>query len=121
MLYDRAKGLPKGSSGIYQKPPGSTPDLQWEATKAEYKASNPPDHMGYWYCVIGGGALTDGKQDALGGLPLNLDHNISRVRDSTRKYDVSNLNPMCPGHNRGKGSRTIEEYRASNPKKRCTI
>lgn len=96
-------------------------DMEWEQTKNDWKDENPPDHMGYWYCVIGYGALTDGRRDALGGLPLNLDHDISRVRDGTRRYDHDNLNPMCPRHNREKGSRSLYEYRQSNPKKRCGI
>lgn len=121
MSYDNTPTFSTGSDGRDSKRPANAIDMEWEATKARYKVANPADHMGYWYCVIGYGALTDGRQDALGGLPLNLDHDISRVRDSTKKYDIGNLNPMCPYHNRGKGSRSLEEYRRSNPRKRCGI
>ena len=47
-------------------------DPEWEKAKDEWKAANPADHAGYWYCVIGGGALSDGRADAVGGLPFNL-------------------------------------------------
>lgn len=94
-------------------------ELEWVETSKQWKIENLPDHDGYWYCKVGGGALTDGKQDALGGLPFNLCHDIARARDNTKKHDFANLYPGCPYHNRDQGSRSLAEYRESNPRKRC--
>lgn len=96
-------------------------DPEWEKAKEDWKRSNPPDHAGYYYCVIGGGALTDGSGDSIGGLPFNLGHNRSRARNPAEKYDTSDHSPICPYHNRGQGSMTFAEYRAKNPSKRCRI
>ena len=96
-------------------------DQEWEKAKDKWKAANPADHAGYWYCVIGGGALSDGRTDAVGGLPFNLGHDISRARNSAIKYDTTRHKPICPKHNRGQGSMTFEQYRAKNPSKRCGI
>lgn len=94
-------------------------EKQWLQTIKEWKAANPPDHAGYWYCRMGGGSLTDGRQDAMGGLSLNLCHDISRVRDKTQRYRLSNIFAGCSRHNRQQGSQSFKEYLATNPHKRC--
>lgn len=96
-------------------------DSKWKETSNEWKRNNPATHEGYWFCIVGGYALTDGNQDAVGGLRLNLDHNDSRARRPDRKYDLSNLNPICSKHNREKGSQSLTEYLETNPNKRCGI
>jgi hypothetical protein len=92
---------------------------EWIATSKEWKKQNPPDYQGYWYCKIGGAALTDGKHDTAGGLQLNLCHDVSRARDSTLANDLNNIFPGCQAHNKDQGSRTYNEYMATNPVVRC--
>ena len=94
-------------------------DSEWDKVQAAWKLENPPDHAGYWYCFIGGGALSDGQHDAMGGYTFNLGHDISRARSSAQKYDTTRCKPVCPFHNRQQGSLTFDEFRAKNPSKRC--
>lgn len=96
-------------------------DPEWDKAQSEWKDNHPPDHAGYWYCTIGGGALSDGKRYAMGGYTFNLGHDTSRARSSATKYDTSKCEPICPKHNREQGSMTFEEYRDTNPSKRCGI
>lgn len=92
---------------------------QWIVTSKEWKILNPPDHQGYWYCKVGGAALTDSKQDSIGGLKLNLCHDVSRARDSTLSNDLYNIFPGCQTHNRGQGSMTLLEYLATDYIRHC--
>ena len=85
--------------------------LLWKKTRDEWIKQNPPNHAGQWYCIIGGGYLT--KET------LTLDHDTPRSRDPSRRYDLSNLQPMCWKHNGEKGSRTLQQYLATNPSRRC--
>lgn len=94
-------------------------DEEWIKTSDEWKENNPADFDGYRYCIVGGGALSDGKGDALGGLQFNLGHNYSRAREPGRKYDQTNLYAICPRHNREQGSMSLKEYSDTNPSKRC--
>ena len=94
-------------------------EKQWAKAVAEWKNSHPPDFAGYWYCVIGGAALTDGQQDSLGGLQFNLGHDISRSRDPGSRLDTTRHRPICPKHNREQGSLSFAEYRAKKPSLRC--
>lgn len=83
----------------------------WKEARDEWIKNNRPSHEGYWYCVIGGGYLTEHT--------LTVDHDNSRSRDPAKRYDQSNLQPMCAKHNREKGSRTTRQYRDSKPSLRC--
>lgn len=94
-------------------------DREWVKTTNEWKKLNPPSHEGYYFCVVGHSALSDGKSDTIGGLQFNLDHDDSRARRPDRKYDLTNLNPICPRHNREKGSRTLKQYLDSKPSLKC--
>jgi 5-methylcytosine-specific restriction endonuclease McrA len=42
---------------------------------------------------------------------ITLDHVISRSRDSTKRFDLSNLRPACFYCNDKKGSKTLEQVR----------
>lgn len=84
---------------------------KWAKTRKEWIKRNPPNHQGYWYCVIGGKALDKYE--------MTLDHAIPRGRAPHLRHDLSNLNPMCQKHNFLKGSKSLEEYRAKNPSKKC--
>lgn len=84
---------------------------EWQETRKQWILENPADHSGYWYCVVGGGYLDSDM--------LQLDHDISRSRDTTKRNDLANLNPMCGKHNTLKGSKTLQEFRDSKPSLRC--
>ena len=96
-----------------------TSRAKWNRTVREWKEDNPPDFDLYWYCKVGGGALSDGR--AFGGLQLNLCHDISRARDKTKKYSIDNIYAGCPKHNRGQGSMSLDEYLSTNPDLNCGI
>lgn len=83
----------------------------WTVTRKKWIKKNPPSHEGYWYCVVGGGHLTQ--------YTMTLDHDISRSRNPKLRYKLDNLNPMCSWHNNDKGSRSLAEYLATNPSRRC--
>lgn len=84
---------------------------KWAKTRAEWIKRNPPNHQGHWYCVVGGKALDKYE--------MTLDHAIPRGRAPHLRHDLANLNPMCYFHNSDKGSKSLEEYRAKNPSKKC--
>jgi len=96
-------------------------EKEWAKAVSNWKIEHPPDFAGYWYCVIGGGALADGKSDTFNALPFNLGHNESRARNRARRLDTSDHRPICPKHNRGQGSQTFAEYRKKSPSLRCGI
>lgn len=93
---------------------------KWSRTRKQWIIDHPEDFNGFWYCVVGGGALTvDRERLDYGALWLTLDHDISRSRDPSKKHDDSNLKPMCNFHNVNKGSRSLREYLQSKPRLRC--
>ena len=92
---------------------------QWARTTRLWKKLNPADFDGYYYCRVGGGALTDKASGW--GLPFNLCHDIARARDVSKKHSLDNLYPGCPKHNREQGSLSLEEYLETNPDLHCGI
>ena len=94
-------------------------EREWIEAARLWKIANPPDFTGYWYCFIGGGALSDGQSDTMGGLRFNLGHDESRTRNRAKRLHTNKCRPICPYHNRGQGSRTFKEYKATDPRKRC--
>lgn len=92
---------------------------QWDKTSEDWKKVNPPDFQGYWYCKIGGAALVDGKSNTVGGLRLNLCHNIARSRDSTQSFNLDNIFPGCQFHNKLQGSKSLKEFLDSKPNLNC--
>lgn len=87
------------------------------ATSSLWKKLNPPDHSGYWYCLIGGAALSD-KQDS-GVLQINVCHKLSKARRKDLQEDQNNLFPGCQAHNKEQGSRSLEEYLEGPHQIRC--
>lgn len=81
---------------------------KWDKAKITWFELNPPDEYGMWYCIVGGSGLT--RDSSYSTYLLNIDHDISRARDSTKVDEQSNLNPICPKHNRLKGSKSLIEY-----------
>lgn len=95
-------------------------ERQWQKTRKKWIRENPPPYGGYWYCVVGGRALTDNTELLdYGALPLTLDHDIARSRDPSKRHDLTNLNEMCAYHNGKKGSRSLKQYLATKPDKQC--
>lgn len=84
---------------------------EWSKTRKRWIKDHPPTHEGYWFCVVGFKAL---DKDS-----LTLDHDVSRSRDPSLRHEGENLNPMCGYHNYLKGSKTLEEFLASKPDRRC--
>ena len=89
----------------------------WNLFIPEWKTANPPDFDGYWFCKIGGSALSDGRAE--GGYRLNIGHDISRIRDSTKITDLNNTFPICQKHNRLQSSMSLNEFLETNPDLRC--
>ena len=93
---------------------------RWSKTKKQWIKDNPPSYGDYWYCIIGGRALTDDLERLdYGALPLTLDHDLPRSRAPGRRHDLDNLNPMCEYHNGDKGSKSLDQYLHSDYTKGC--
>jgi hypothetical protein len=91
--------------------------IQWKVTSKEWKQQNPSDKDGFWYCLIGGGRLSDKSSD--NAYRLNLCHDKSRARHPSLSNELSNIFPGCPRHNSEQGSRDLDEYLASDHKISC--
>jgi len=91
----------------------------WYAAAAEWKKQNPPDFYGYRYCKVGGAPLDDKDNEEYGVYRLNLCHDKSRARFPSLATDLNNIFAGCPRHNREQGSRSLDEYLASNYTKSC--
>lgn len=85
---------------------------KWNETSKLWKQANPPDSNGFWYCRVGGSALTD-KRD-IEAFRLNICHDQSRARRPDMAFDLENLFPGCQKHNKEQGSLSLEEYLASS-------
>lgn len=81
--------------------------IKWRETSKEWKKLNPPNEYGYWHCKVGGALLSD-KQDEV--LRLNLCHDKSRARHPSLAFELSNIFPGCPRHNKEQGSKDLDEY-----------
>ena len=88
-------------------------NARWARTQKRWKRENPPPNGETWTCIIGGASLTDNPMAYPYALPFTLDHDIPRSRDPKLRHELSNLHPMCAYHNGDKGSRSLEQYRAS--------
>lgn len=90
---------------------------QWNKTSKLWKQTNPPDSRGFWYCRVGGAALTDKKD--VEALRLNICHIESRARRPDLAFNLDNLFAGCPLHNKEQGSRSLKEYLASSHSPFC--
>lgn len=122
------KPIPKVSAKRLANPPAPKPKkpinkvgkkaIAWAQTSKEWKKQNPPDRWtGFWYCKIGGAALSD-KSDSE-ALRLNLCHDKSRARHPELANELTNIFPGCQRHNKEQGSRSFDEYIASRPTPFC--
>ena len=92
----------------------------WLKVRKQWIKLHPPEYGGYWYCVVGGGALTDDTSNLdYGAKLLTIDHDIPRSRAPHLVFEFDNLKPMCAYHNQDKGSKSLRQYLASKPDKRC--
>jgi len=91
----------------------------WDKDRAAWvKATNTGNDT--WRCIIGGGRLTNNKLlMEYGYLPLEVDHEISRTRDPSKRREQSNFGSICNKHNSGKGSMTKEQYLSTSPDLQC--
>lgn len=85
---------------------------KWVETRHEWLKKNA-NNSNTWTCVVGGGLLVIDT--------VTLDHDLSRSRRPDLRFDHDNLKPMCLFHNTDKGSRSLEEYLASQPDMKCKI
>lgn len=69
---------------------------EWVKTRRAWVKANPPNHEGYYVCGICGRWV---KEDE-----FELDHKVSRTRDPSRRFDLTNLQPTHSSCNRAKGS-----------------
>lgn len=79
------------------------------ATTAAWYEANPPDKNGNWHCYISKHPLCP---KLLTRETIVLEHNISKVRDKTLRYDITNIYPACTFDNAAKGSLSAKEYMA---------
>ena len=80
-----------------------------KATEAEWHAANPPDKDGFWYCYISKHPLCPKR---LTIETLVLEHDISKARNKSMQFVVSNIHPACAYDNKAKGSLSAKEYMA---------
>lgn len=92
---------------------------QWDKDRVKWlKDTNTGNDT--WYCRVGGARLTNNKYLLeYGYLPIEVDHEIARTRDQSKRSDQGNLGSMCHKHNTDKGSRSLDEYLASKPDMTC--
>ena len=79
---------------------------QWLLTRQTWIRKNPPPIGGkYWPCYL---KIHPNCRQRVDEKSLTLDHVVSRSRDPSRRYDLTNLRPCCWQCNTMKGSYTIE-------------
>lgn len=84
---------------------------QWVLTRATWIRKNPPPiDATYWECYLRISSQCPVRLD----LPLlTLDHVISRSRDPSKRFDLSNLQPCCWWCNTEKGSKSLDQVKSS--------
>lgn len=78
-----------------------------EATTEEWFRLNPPDANGEWDCYISKHPFCPKK---LTVDTIVLEHDISKARDKSRQFDLTNIFPACTFDNAAKGSLSAKEY-----------
>lgn len=82
---------------------------QWFVTRATWIKKNPPPiENKYWICYLRIHPSCRGQIDIT---HLTLDHIVSRTRDPSLRFKLSNLKPACLPCNGLKGSRSLEQVR----------
>lgn len=97
---------------------------KWIDTRKEWLALNPPPVEGRFYiCYLqispGCPVYLDSEAPALleDGTPnpvgVTIDHVVARTRDYSKRFDLDNLRPACWYCNDLKGSKSVDQARAS--------
>lgn len=82
---------------------------QWLTTRATWIRRNPPPIRGQYYeCYL---KIHEWCPKLLTIDTLTLDHVVSRTRDPSLRYKLSNLRPACIYCNELKGSRSLDEVK----------
>lgn len=82
---------------------------QWFITRATWIKKNPPPIEGrYWECYLHIHPWCPGRIDIS---QLTLDHVVSRSRDPSLRFKLSNLKPACMYCNEMKGSKSVDSVR----------
>lgn len=81
-------------------------------TAAEWFSLNPPDEYGRWECYL---HISPRCLVLVDTGTIVLEHVVAKVRDASRKYDVTNIEAGCDPCNELKGSRSIEELAVEFP------
>lgn len=84
---------------------------QWLVTRATWLRKNPAPIRGqYWECYL---QIHEWCPKLIDISQLTLDHVVSRSRDPSLRYTLSNLRPACYYCNDLKGSRSLDEVKPS--------
>lgn len=84
---------------------------QWFMTRATWIKKNPPPIEGqYWLCYL---RIHPWCPVRLTLETLTIDHVVSRSSDPKLRFNQDNLKPACKYCNNEKGSRSLEQVRAS--------
>lgn len=79
---------------------------QWFVTRATWIRKNPPPIDGkYWECYLQIHPWCPKRIDIE---HLTLDHVVSRSRDPSLRFNLSNLKPACMACNNEKGSKALD-------------
>lgn len=79
---------------------------QWFITRANWIKKNPPPIDGrYWECYL---QIHEWCPIRIDVHQLTLDHVVSRSRDPSLRFNLSNLKPACQYCNSEKGSRSLD-------------
>lgn len=82
---------------------------QWLITRATWIRRNPAPIRGqYWECYL---QIHEWCPKLVDINTITLDHVVSRTRDPSLRYKLSNLRPACMPCNEAKGSRSLDEVK----------
>ena len=98
------KRVPLKKVGKYTK--------QWFITRATWIKKNPPPiEAQYWECYL---QIHPWCPKLIDINALTLDHVVSRTRDPSKRFNLSNLKPACTYCNNMKGSRSLDKIQDGN-------
>lgn len=82
---------------------------QWFITRATWIRKNPPPIEGkYWECYL---QIHEWCPVRLTLETLTLDHVVSRSRDPSLRFNLSNIKPACQYCNSEKGSKSLDQVK----------
>jgi 5-methylcytosine-specific restriction endonuclease McrA len=81
---------------------GAKVDSKWIACRIAWFDQNPPNHQGYYQCALCPQMVHKSE--------VTLDHIITRSKDKSLKYELSNLQPAHYLCNTARGSMSMEAW-----------